>query len=237
MHPGWSSLAQPYLEAAGLTTGPPSAAALTWLADVTPPLAASVDRLAEIPERMRQVFAFDAPTALTRDDVRAEASDRWRSRWSGRGPGACAGAPRLTTKDAFRALAKQVGAATGAKGKALFHTIRLATTGEPDGPELDVLIPAIDARRRLHPGRRPRAGDRLPRARRRLRRGAARGDSMTGASWQRDSLRQPALGPESQPAVPMIIYGINPGPRGRSRRPGRSSCGSPTRRSARCARS
>jgi glutamyl-tRNA synthetase/nondiscriminating glutamyl-tRNA synthetase len=38
-----------------------------------------------------------------------------------------------------------VGAATGAKGKGLFHTIRLAVTGEPEGPELDVLIPAIDA--------------------------------------------------------------------------------------------
>jgi hypothetical protein len=41
-------------------------------------------------------------------------------------------------------LAKEVGSATGAKGKTLFHTIRLAITGEPDGPELDVLIPAID---------------------------------------------------------------------------------------------
>ena len=52
--------------------------------------------------------------------------------------------PRLTSRETFRALAKQVGAATGAKGKALFHTIRLVTTGAPDGPELDVLIPAID---------------------------------------------------------------------------------------------
>ncbi len=37
-----------------------------------------------------------------------------------------------------------MGAATGAKGKALFHSIRLAVTGAPDGPELDVLIPAIE---------------------------------------------------------------------------------------------
>ena len=41
-------------------------------------------------------------------------------------------------------MAKQVGASTGAKGKALFHSIRLVVTGEPDGPELDVLIPAIE---------------------------------------------------------------------------------------------
>ena len=33
---------------------------------------------------------------------------------------------------------------TGQKGKALFHPIRVALTGEPDGPELDLLVPAID---------------------------------------------------------------------------------------------
>ena len=38
-------------------------------------------------------------------------------------------------------MAKQVGAATGAEGQGLFHTIRLAITGEADGPELDVLDP------------------------------------------------------------------------------------------------
>ena len=139
------SLARPYLDAAGLTTGPSSAAALTWLAGVAPPLAASVDRMDEIAERMRQIFEFDAPTALTRDTVRAEASEPLAMAVVGAWAEALRDHPRLTSKDAFRALARQVGAGTGAKGKALFHTIRLATTGEPEGPELDVLIPAIDA--------------------------------------------------------------------------------------------
>ena len=51
---------------------------------------------------------------------------------------------RLLDKDAFRALAGRVKDATGLKGKALFHPIRVVITGAHDGPELDVLIPAID---------------------------------------------------------------------------------------------
>jgi hypothetical protein len=34
---------------------------------------------------------------------------------------------------------------TGQKGKALFHPIRLALTGEPEGLELDLAVPAIEA--------------------------------------------------------------------------------------------
>jgi hypothetical protein len=34
---------------------------------------------------------------------------------------------------------------TGSKGKALFHPIRLALTGEAEGLELDLAVPAIDA--------------------------------------------------------------------------------------------
>ncbi len=33
---------------------------------------------------------------------------------------------------------------TGQKGKALFHPIRLALTGASEGPELDLIVPAID---------------------------------------------------------------------------------------------
>ena len=33
---------------------------------------------------------------------------------------------------------------TGQKGRALFHPIRIALTGSGDGPELDLLVPAMD---------------------------------------------------------------------------------------------
>ena len=40
---------------------------------------------------------------------------------------------------------------TGQKGKALFHPIRAALTGEGGGPELDLAVPAIDRGAALPP--------------------------------------------------------------------------------------
>ena len=48
------------------------------------------------------------------------------------------------TQASFRAAAGVVKAATGCKGKALFHPIRTILTGEDSGPELDLAVPAID---------------------------------------------------------------------------------------------
>ena len=50
----------------------------------------------------------------------------------------------LLDRDAFRAMANRVKEKTGQKGKALFHPIRVALTGEGGGPELDLAVPAID---------------------------------------------------------------------------------------------
>jgi hypothetical protein len=40
---------------------------------------------------------------------------------------------------------------TGMKGKALFHPIRIALTGEGGGPELDLAVPAIERGAALPP--------------------------------------------------------------------------------------
>jgi hypothetical protein len=52
--------------------------------------------------------------------------------------------PPLGDREAFRAMAKRVQQASGAKGKGLFHPIRLALTGEAEGIELDIAVPAIE---------------------------------------------------------------------------------------------
>ena len=138
------ALSMPYLERAGWITGVPSAALSAWLTSVVPPLATSVDKLSDLPDRMRLLFVFDAAAALTRPEVRAEAGDPVATAVARAFAATVAAVPALATREAFRALATQVGAATGAKGKALFHTIRLVCTGAPDGPELDVLVPAVE---------------------------------------------------------------------------------------------
>ena len=91
------------------------------------------------------MFRYDAAAALARDDVarrgrRAGGACRWSRRW----PRTSRGAPRLTDRDAFRAARQAREERHGRKGKALFHPIRVAVTGEPEGPELDLLVPAID---------------------------------------------------------------------------------------------
>jgi hypothetical protein len=100
---------------------------------------------------VRLVFAYDAAAALADADVRAEAQTpeatavirAWAEELAGCGP--------LLDRQTFREAAKRTGARAGAKGKALFHSIRLALTGAPDGPELDVLVPAIDTAAALTP--------------------------------------------------------------------------------------
>jgi hypothetical protein len=50
----------------------------------------------------------------------------------------------LMDKDAFRAVVSRVRQQTGLKGRPLLHPVRLALTGEPEGIELDIAVPAIE---------------------------------------------------------------------------------------------
>ena len=52
-------------------------------------------------------------------------------------------APRLD-REQFRGVATEVKNRTGQKGRQLFHPIRVALTGLTEGPELDLVVPAID---------------------------------------------------------------------------------------------
>jgi nondiscriminating glutamyl-tRNA synthetase len=119
-----------------------SAAALSFIASLLPMAVGSVDRLEEIPERLRFLFEFDVSAAVTRPEVASvlrEPASREVIAALAReidGP--------ILDRDAFRAVATRVKAATGHKGKALFHPIRVALTGEGAGPELDLAVPAID---------------------------------------------------------------------------------------------
>jgi hypothetical protein len=48
-------------------------------------------------------------------------------------------------------MANRVKEKTGQKGRALFHPIRIALTGESGGPELDLAVPAMDRGAALPP--------------------------------------------------------------------------------------
>jgi glutamyl/glutaminyl-tRNA synthetase len=137
-------LALPYLREAGYVSAP-APPGTEWLSAILPMATDAVDRLDQVPARLRQLFTFDAAAAAAREDIRAEfASDGARAVLEALAAELASAGP-LLDKNAFRAAAQRVRAATGQKGRALFHPIRVALTGEIEGPELDLLVPAIDS--------------------------------------------------------------------------------------------
>ncbi len=117
--------------------------ALEFLAGSVLPMAiGSVDRLGEIPDRVRFLFEFDVAGALARPDVAGVLHEPGAREVIAALPDAIE--QPLADREAFRAMAGRVKSRTGAKGKALFHPMRVALTCEAGGPELDVAVPAIE---------------------------------------------------------------------------------------------
>jgi glutamyl-tRNA synthetase/nondiscriminating glutamyl-tRNA synthetase len=122
---------------------------MEYVVSLLPMAVGSVDRLEEIPERLRFLFAFDPAASLARSEVAHIVSEPGARDVIGALPDAIDG--RLVDRDAFRAMANRVKERTGQKGKALFHPIRVALTGEAGGPELDLAVPAIERGAELPP--------------------------------------------------------------------------------------
>ena len=134
-----ATLAEPFLRERGQITGALSTTARAWLEAVLPGMAQSVDRLPQLADRLEAVFQNDVTTE-TIDPALAKALAE-----------ELAAAPRLIDKETFRAVANKVKDRTGLKGKNLFHPIRVILTGAHEGPELDLILPAIDRAADLTP--------------------------------------------------------------------------------------
>ncbi len=115
---------------------------LAFLAQVVPPIAASVDRLEQVPARLKFLFDYSAERTLSVPGALEEAQSA-RAVVTALAE-ELASAPPMLDREAFRATASRVKDRTGQKGKALFHPLRLVLTGEPEGLELDVAVPAIE---------------------------------------------------------------------------------------------
>ena len=144
-----AALAVPFFQDAGVSMAP-DARGFEFLAGAMAMATSSVDRLNQIPPRLALLFHYDASAALAvpgvRDEMRADGARSVVQALAEE----LQSAPRLD-RERFRAVANQVKARTGQKGKALFHPIRIVLTGRPEGPELDLSVPAIDAGADLPP--------------------------------------------------------------------------------------
>jgi len=137
-----AELSLPYFNDAGVWVTPDDQG-LAFLASAMAMASASVDRLSDVPARLAFLFDYDAVAALADPRLLDEMRDDGARAVTAALAEELASAPRLD-RERFRAIAGQVKARTGQKGKALFHPIRVALTGRAEGPELDLAVPAID---------------------------------------------------------------------------------------------
>ena len=116
--------------------------AMEYLGSLLPMAVGSVDRLEEIPDRVRFVFGYDAAEALARPEIAGVLQEPGAREVIRALAGEITGL--MLDRESFREMASRVKERTGQKGKSLFHPIRTALTGEKGGPELDLAVPAID---------------------------------------------------------------------------------------------
>ncbi len=126
-----------------------------WAINVVGLLLPSVDRLDQLPERASLIFNYDARAALESSENRevlawpksAAVLDAFAKRVvaNDRQPTA----DDLLTSERFKSIMNEVKAETGAKGKELFHPVRIVLTGAHSGPEFDKLIPIMEEGSRL----------------------------------------------------------------------------------------
>jgi len=124
-----------------------------WLSRVAQLLLPSVDRLDQIPERASLIFNYDAKAALASPDnaevLAAPHADAVIARFTVKILSDESAREQKLTPELFHKIVNEVKAETGAKGKELFHPIRIAVTGSHSGPEFDKLIPILEEGSRL----------------------------------------------------------------------------------------
>ena len=137
-----AGLSMPYFVDAGFVRAQ-TPQARAFVATLVALASGSVDRLEQMPSRLRFLFDFDPDRSLTHADVQDVLNEAGAREVVAALAVELASAPRLD-RESFRAAATRVRQATGQTGKHLFHPIRVALTGETGGPELDLAVPAID---------------------------------------------------------------------------------------------
>jgi len=138
-----------YFLTAGLLREADAPELRTWMGNVIGLLLPYVDRLDQLPDKAKLFFNYDAHQAvsavdnqpLLTSDVGRQVITAFTSRIHEGANGFSA--------ESFKAIIQQVKDETGAKGKDLFHPIRIVITGSHSGPDFDRVIPLIETGSRL----------------------------------------------------------------------------------------
>ena len=142
-----AALAWPYFHRAGLLPEHDAATAETaaWLEQLLAVFLPGVDHLDQLPAKAEFVFHLNVTAAKASTDnaslLDSEAGQRVLAAFAER----VRAASTPMTAERFKALMNEVKAATGMKGKDLFHPVRIVLTGAHAGPEFDKLVPLFEA--------------------------------------------------------------------------------------------
>ena len=136
-------LAQPFFQKAGLLPENPDPEITRWFGRLIDLLAPYVDKLEQLPQRASLVLHYDAHTALANSDnadvLRSEKTPPVVQAFARQAANEFPLAP-----ERFKAIMNDVKTETGAKGKDLFHPVRIMLIGSHSGPEFDKLIPLLE---------------------------------------------------------------------------------------------
>jgi nondiscriminating glutamyl-tRNA synthetase len=137
-------LAEPFFVSAKLLPENPDERTRAWFAKVIALLGPSVDKLDQIPERAALIFRYDAADALAAPDNAEVLAGQKTKEVLTTFAQLVKNYPSSMTPEFFKAIMNDVKAKTGAKGKDLYHPVRIVFTGSHSGPEFDKLIPILE---------------------------------------------------------------------------------------------
>jgi nondiscriminating glutamyl-tRNA synthetase len=115
-----------------------------WFDKLLMLLLPAVDHLDQLPAKAAFIFGFDAETARANpENAEVLANDATRSVLGEFGARVRTHNGGITPEE-FKVWMNEIKAATGIKGKDLFHPVRIALTGAHSGPEFDKVIPLLE---------------------------------------------------------------------------------------------
>ena len=142
-------LSIPYFRDAGLLpyNEPLDPETLGWMKKLVELLAPYVDRLDQLPEHAASIFHYDAAAAIKAEDNRELLSsdigqkvvDAFAQQIQ-----QAAQSNGAMTPEHFKQIMNTIKSETGAKGRELFHPVRIVLTGSHSGPDFDKLIPILE---------------------------------------------------------------------------------------------
>jgi glutamyl-tRNA synthetase/nondiscriminating glutamyl-tRNA synthetase len=143
------TLSVPYFRNAGSIPSHENAEVHAWLEKLIALLIPYVNRLDELPEKAKLFFRYEPEAAVSAPDNQALLSSEMGRKVIADFLSEAQSSSNGFSAESFKAVINQVKDRTGAKGKELFHPIRIVITGSHSGPDFDRVIPLVEAGSRL----------------------------------------------------------------------------------------